>query len=294
MLIYGKKYSFPGKPMNQKKIPTGIKSLDSILHGGFPSGSLVLLEGEIGAGDFEFMLTTASRLLRYGDNNDACTIIPPKLCYLSFTRPTEDILKEVALSFPEYYAVMEESIQQNRIDFKDFSNAYFASSFIPQTWMSTMEKESTLDSLKWSAEEKNLVETLIEYLDENARGNIVIIDSLTALAQYCLNRMRWMDLIMFLRGLQRASKIWDGIIYAMLSEGIFSNSNQEEIAECFDGVIVFKWEQLGPSQRQRTMHFKKFRGVLPVLDEDNIVNFETQINSGKGFEVSNIKRVRGR
>lgn len=280
--------------MNLTKIPTGINSLDSILHGGFPSGSVVLLQGEIGAGDFEFALTTASRLLMCGEKNDSCTIIPPKLCYLSFTRPTEDILKEVELSFPEYYAVMEESIQQDRIEFKDFSNAFFASSFIPSTWISTEKIEPTFDSLKWSAEEKNLVETLVEYLDRNANGNIVIIDSLTALAQYCLNRMQWKDLIMFLRGLQRASKMWNGIIYALLSEGIFSNSKQEEIAECFDGAIVFKWEQLGPSQRQRTMHFKKFRGVLPALDEDNIVNFETQINSGKGFEVLNIKRVRGR
>lgn len=280
--------------MNQTKIPTGINSLDFILHGGFPSGSLVMLQGEIGAGDFEFALTTASRLLMCGEKNDSCTIIPPKLCYLSFTRSTEDILNEVELSFPDFYAVMKESIQQDRIEFKDFSNAYFASSFIPATWMSATRTEPTFESLKWSAEEKNLVETLVEYLDKNAKGNIVIIDSLTALAQYCLNRMQWKDLIMFLRGLQRVSKTWDGIIYAMLSEGIFSNSNQQEIAECMDGVIVFKWEQLGPSQRQRTMHIKKFRGVLPVLDGDDIVNFETQISSGKGFEVSNIKRVRGR
>lgn len=282
------------KTMIQTKIPTGIDTLDSILHGGFPSGSLVLLQGEIGAGDFEFALTTASRLLMCGKNSDSCTIIPPKLCYISFTRSTEDILKEAALSFPEYYAIMQESIKQDRIEFKDFSNAYFASSFIPTSWMSSDRMELTFESLKWSAEEKNLVDSLVEYLDQNAKGNIVIIDSLTALAQYCLNRMEWKDLIMFLRGLQRASKIWDGIIYTILSDGIFTNSNQQEIAECMDGVIIFKWEQLGPSQRQRTMHIKKFRGVLPLLDEDNIVNFEIQIGSGKGFEVSNIKRVRGR
>ncbi len=280
--------------MNQKKIPTGINSLDFILHGGFPSGSLVMLQGEIGAGDFEFALTSASRLLMCGENNDSCTIIPSKLCYISFTRSTEDILNEVELSFPGFYAVMKESIQQDRIEFKDFSNAYFASSFIPASWMSTTRMEPTFDSLKWSAEEKNLVETLVEYLDKNAKGNIVIIDSLTALAQYCLDRMEWKDLIMFLRGLQRVSKTWNGIIYALLSDGVFSNNCQQKIAECMDGVIVFKWEQLGPSQRQRTMHIKKFRGVLPVLDGDDIVNFETQISSGKGFEVSNIKRVRGR
>jgi len=61
-----------------------------------------------------------------------------------------------------------------------------------------------------------------------------------------------------------------------------------------DGVFVFNWEKLGPTQRNRIMYLKKFRGVLSLLDQDNIVNFETQISSQKGFEVSNIKRVRGR
>lgn len=135
--------------------------------------------------------------------------------------------------------------------------------------------------------------TLLEYLDKNAKGSIIIIDSLTALAQYCLERMEWNDLILFLRGLQKVSKIWDGLVYLVLSEGIFNKSQQEEISECMDGVMFFGWEKLGPSQRQRIMYIKKFRGVLPRLDQDNIVNFETQINSQQGFEVSNIKRVRG-
>ena len=106
--------------------------------------------------------------------------------------------------------------------------------------------------------------------------------------------MEWKDLIMFLRGLQKASKKWDGLVYTMLSEGIFEKNKQEEIQDCVDGVIVFEWDKQGSSKRQRIMYMKKFRGLLPVLDQDNIVNFETQINSQKGFEVSNIKRVRGR
>jgi len=59
-------------------------------------------------------------------------------------------------------------------------------------------------------------------------------------------------------------------------------------------VMVFEWDKQGASKRQRIMYMKKFRGLLPVLDQDNIVNFETQVSSQKGFEVSNIKRVRGR
>lgn len=279
--------------MKLTRIPTGIDSLDPVLDGGLPSGSLVLLLGEIGAGSFEFALTSSQSILMMYGKRDSITL-PGKLCYISFTRSKEDIMNEIAFSFPGYHDVLKNCMQQNRLEFKDFSDAYFARSFIPASWRKASREALSFESLKWSDEEKNLVDNVIEYLDKNANGSIVIIDSLTALAQYCLERMEWKDLTMFLRGLQRAAKIWDGIIYVILSEGIFNRNNQEELSECVDGVIVFEWEKIGPSQRQRIMYMKKFRGLMPVLARDNIVNFEIQISSRKGFEVSNIKRVRSK
>ena len=274
------------------RIPTGIESLDPLMQGGFPSGSLVLLLGEIGAGEFEFALTSCVRLLAAGEKQDGTA--PKKVCYISFTRSKEDVEKEIAFSFPSYYTVLQDSISKKKFEFKDFSNAYFARSFIPAAWRSSLTTELTFESLKWNDEQKNLVESLIDYLDKNAGGSIVIIDSLTALTQYCLESMDWGDLVMFLRGLQKASKIWDGLVYAILNEGILDRNKQEEISECMDGVMVFAWEKLGASQRQRVMYFKKFRGLLPGLTQENIVNFETQISPQKGFDVSNIKRVRGK
>ena len=270
--------------MELKKNPTGIDSLDPALQGGLPSGSLVLLLGEIGAGDFEFLVSSIARMVGRKD-----TGFSGKVCYVSFTRSKDDVMKEIAFSFPEFYNVIRDCLE-----FKDFSEAYFAQSFIPISWSSTSRKELTIESMKWDEEEENLMAGLIDYLDKNAKGSIVIIDSLTVLAQYCLTRMEWKDLIMFLRGLQRASKNWDGLIYTMLSKGIFETGRQEEIQECMDGVMIFEWDKQGASKRQRIMYMKKFRGLLPVLDQDNIVNFETQVSSQKGFEVSNIKRVRGR
>lgn len=262
-----------------KKIPSGIDSLDTVIDGGFPAGSMVLLLGELGAGDTEFMYTSAARLLSNG------SATPERICYISFTKSREDVLTELALSLPEYHETL-----RNRMEFKDFSGAYFARSSVPLSW--TTKKEISLNSLKWNGD-ANLIEALIRYLDENADDSIVIIDSLTALAQYCLENLKWRDLVMFLRGLQRISKRWNGIVYAILGDGIIERNKQEELAECADGVIVFEWGKLGTTRRQRFMHVKKFRGVLPLLDQDSIVNFETQIGIQKGFEVSNVKRVCG-
>lgn len=280
--------------MKLSRIPTGIDSLDYILQGGLPSGSLVLLLGELGAGDFEFAITSCVRLLSDQKKNDQNTLLPDKVIYISFTRSENDVMKEIAFSFPDFYEFLQKKIHEQKFEFKDFSDSFFAGSFIPASWLSSSETIPSIESLKWNEEKRNLMDALIAYLDKNAQNGLIIIDSLTAMAQYCLERIDWSDLILFLRGLQRVSKKWDGLIYAIFNEGIFQNNQQEEIMECMDGVFVFDWEKLGPTQRNRIMYLKKFRGLLPGMEHENIVNFETQITPQKGFEVSNVKRVRGR
>ena len=42
-------------PTLVKRIPTGVADLDGIVKGGFPSGSTVLLWGDVGAGTQEFV-----------------------------------------------------------------------------------------------------------------------------------------------------------------------------------------------------------------------------------------------
>ncbi len=280
--------------MNLSRIPTGIISLDQILQGGIPSGSLVLLLGELGAGDFEFAITSCVRSLMGQEKGDTKVSLPDKIIYISFIRSENDIMKEIAFSFPDFYKILLKNMQEHRFQFKDFSDSYFAGSFIPAAWLSGSEAASSIESLKWDDEKRNLIDALINYLDNNAKDSLIIIDSLTALARYCLERIDWSDLILFLRGLQRASKNWDGLIYAILNKGIFEDREQEEIMECMDGVLVYDWEKIGPAQRNRIMYLKKFRGLLAGVEQENIVNFETQISPQKGFEVSNIKRVRGR
>src|SRR5436853_6524395 len=104
----------PTPPMQVRKVPTGIADLDSIVNGGFPSGSTILLLGDIGAGMQEYVYTAASKtaLVRERPESrryylgDHCgdAEVPDHVCYVSFSRSKETILQDVPPSFNgDYY-----------------------------------------------------------------------------------------------------------------------------------------------------------------------------------------------
>ena len=104
--------------MKLGKIPTGIASLDPLIMGGIPSGSFVMLVGEVGTGNVEFACTSAIKLanlkndpVRYASVKEQIErdgkeylVIPEKICYISFSRSKDDILNEITRSFPPQFA----------------------------------------------------------------------------------------------------------------------------------------------------------------------------------------------
>ncbi|MDY6959834.1 MAG: RAD55 family ATPase [Halobacteriota archaeon] len=274
------------------KSPTGIESLDSVIGGGLPSGSLVLLLGDAGAGNIEFAYTSAVMLSRLTedkteDMQEKGLKIPEKVCYVSFIKSREDILGEIARIFSS----SDVEALLNNLNFKDLSSSYHKFSITPPSWIAS-EGESPLKAIK--ARDNGLLESLIGFLNENAKGNLVILDSVTNLVRASYgSSVDWNDLISFLEGLQRVSKKWDGIIYAILGTNILDVNKEAEIADCADGVMVFDWMQKGEFSRQQVMYVKKFRGLLPQLNKDNISKFETSITVPNGFEMKTVRIIRG-
>jgi KaiC/GvpD/RAD55 family RecA-like ATPase len=254
---------------DSKKMPTGISSLDPILDGGVPPGSVILFLGDLGAGSNEFVYSSMINLLdaqKKGDLKDKTA--PKELRYITFTRLKDDVRKEIVNSLHvDNVSQLVDSIQ-----FDDLSELYFDSSVVPDEWYSHSDLLTRMQ--KRSGHENVLVQlsNVINTTQSNTPNS-------------------WSNLTGFLRGLQRVSKQRDLSCYLLLTQGILSSAQEKELSDIADAVILFKWEESTGSRRQRVMYFEKFRGVMPHLEERDLVKFAVRISTTSGFEVSNIRVV---
>ncbi|NLI73966.1 MAG: recombinase RecA [Euryarchaeota archaeon] len=271
-------------------IPSGVADFDSIIKGGFPAGSVVLLAGGVGAGQVEFALTSAAKLsmvmqdptskgFLLGPAKDS--IMPEQICYITFSRSREDILQELEMSFnQEFYDAFQKVVK-----FKDFSSSYFSKTMVPRSWSG-----SDPTSLFSSSSNKNVLESLVDYLDENASRSMIVIDSLTDLVVSASIDIK--DLVAVLRGLQRISKKWKGVIYLVLTDDVLDKRMQNMIMDSVDGALVFEWSRYhNSSRRQRYMYVEKFISLLPHLDKERIARFATTVTARSGLVVIDAERI---
>jgi KaiC/GvpD/RAD55 family RecA-like ATPase len=273
-----------------KRIPTGVADFDSIIKGGMPIGSTVLLLGEIGAGQVEFAYTSAAKLALVKENPESSDYflghaarghkLPQKICYVTFSRSKEDVLQEIKVSFNvDFY----EAFKRNVI-FKDFSGVYFSKTLVPKSWGG---EASSIFEQKGN---ENILEALVNFMDENAPNSLMIIDSLTDLAVSANIEMN--DLVQVLRGMSRISKKWNGIVYMILTKDIVDDRRQRMIMDSVDGALVFEWSKFAmTSRRQRYLYVEKFMSILPHLDKERIARFATIVTAESGLVVIDTERV---
>lgn len=278
---------------SMKKIPTGVSDLDSIIKGGLPAGSVVLLFTEIGAGGVEFTYTSSAKILRVKEDpdklhlilGDECkkSILPEQIHYITFSRAKEDILDEVKMSFnQDYYDAIEENL-----NIRDLSSAYFKRTMVPSNWAVDEDHAHLFNDDGGS----NLLEELVDFLEENAEDNIVIIDSLTDLLTN--STIEKDKLVTVIKGIRRASKKWGGIIYLLLSKGIVDRSLEYLLIDSVDGLLNFEWSKSKhTSQRQRYMTVEKFMSVLPHLKREKISRFTAEVTDYAGYHVINYEKIR--
>ncbi|MEN6395648.1 MAG: ATPase domain-containing protein [Methanoregula sp.] len=267
------------------RMPTGITSLDPILDGGIPTGTMILLLGEIGAGHYEFAYSsTINTLEAMTRPQEPGTMGPSKILYITFTRIEADVRHEILHSFHA------EGVNEDMagIRFEDLSDLYFDRSIVPDAWYS---RSNTLTRLEKRSEHANIFVRLTEIFDAAEPNSMIILDSITDIATQTAFPNLWADLTGFLRGLQRLSKTKNFTVHLLLSKGIIEPAKESELSDISDAVFLFRWEESTGSRRQRVMYFEKFRTVMPHLEEQDLVKFAVRISITGGFEVSNIRMV---
>ena len=269
----------------KQRMSTGISSLDPILDGGVPPGSVILLLGDLGAGNYEFAYSSIVNNLDPAKAGSGKGYQAPKeICYITFTRVKEDIRNEILQSF--HMDGLDRMVETIR--FEDLSEHYFDNTVVPDEWYSHSD---VFTRLQKRTGQEGIFVRLSKVIDTIQPGSLVILDSVTDLATQSSHTDAWNNLAGFLRGLQRVSKKRDITSYLLLSSGILDSSRERELADIADAVLLFRWEETQGARRQRVMYFEKFRGVMPHLEERDLVKFAVRISVTSGFEVSNIRVI---
>src|SRR5437870_11175238 len=145
------------------KVSTGIAALDSIVDGGFPSGSTILLLGDVGAGMQEYVYTASAKTSLVNERpqarhyylGDHCdhSELPHQVCYVTFSRSKEIILQELATSFNgDYYRAF-----RDHTVLRDFSCMYFWHCVLPAWW--------TVQAVVFDLPATIILEELVDFLD---------------------------------------------------------------------------------------------------------------------------------
>lgn len=276
------------------RIPFGVSQLDEIIGGGAPPGSVVLLAGDAGAGAREFCYTAATINglshgdaelfdLHYGEVSDRATI-PDGIHYVSFTTSGDELRQEIEFTMSE--EIVRAGVES--VNFADFSQEYFQLSAIPREWYT--RKTQSITDLGKGSDRRDVLEALGEYLNENASGNLVVIDSITDLARAPNEHLSWSDITLLVKGLQKASLAWDGLILVLVNQEALTDQEMGSLMGAADGTLAFEWET-GGNERDRVMFVREFRGVLSRLEQEDIIRFETEIRDA-GFDISNVRKIR--
>ncbi len=283
-----------------ERYSTGVVSFDSVLKGGIPVGSLVLMLTDEGAGAQEFAFTSAAKLSLVRDKPDMKQFafgdfyshmqFPKQVTYVSISRARTDVQLEIDASFDPDLA----DAFKRHVRFMDFSPSFFHGSGVPAHWLQLVDAKE--DEYAFDEDEDDVRfydptgTLLIDVVEESAKDGMVYIDALTDMV--INHKMDNQDMMMVLKGMRRVLHEWRGVIFFILHKGVLPPMEETRFKDCFDAVMNFEWI-VSPtsSKRQRYLYFEKFGGVLPILNREDIVRFSTEISYSSGFVVVNAERI---
>ncbi|MCI4364560.1 MAG: RAD55 family ATPase [Thermoplasmata archaeon] len=276
------------------RVPTGVPDFDYIT-GGMPTGSVVLLWGEAGAGHQEFALTSAVHLMLHYDlprlhefylgSAKGPFVYPEGVVYISTSRSKDQVLDEVRGSFDPTYG----EVLGRHLTFLDLSREYFQDTVVPSSWSAVPSPLLGARSPTVGADGGPL-RALADGIDPAAGRKLVIVDSLTDLL--VRRGVDAGDLITLLKGLRRRAKEWNAVVYLILSEGVAPSAVEQAVIDSVDGVLHFTWTTSpSHSHRQRTMLIEKFMPILARVPAEYHGRFVIRVGSVNGLVTTQYERI---
>lgn len=282
------------RPPPEPRVPTGVADFDH-LSGGVPSGSVVLLWGEAGAGHQEFALTSAAHLMLFYDDPVMHRFYlgaargpfryPKGIVYVSTSRSKEQLLAEVDNAFDETYR----EVLRRHLTFHDLSPSYFVDSVVPSSWASV--GGSLLGGTTTPpGGGTGPLGSVAQAVEADGPNNLVVVDSLTDLL--VRRNVESEELLALVKGLRRHAKAWGGLVYLLLTRGVAPPAVEAALVDSVDGALAFTW-QSSPhhSFRQRTMVIEKFLPVLARIPPEQQGRFVIKVSQVSGLVTTQYERI---
>ncbi|MFP4558262.1 MAG: RAD55 family ATPase [Archaeoglobaceae archaeon] len=259
------------KEWGMKKFPTKLDFLDDKIEGFYPG--FVILHGVVGAGSTEFALTF---LMNNSDSDEEVN-----LYYIAIAKTKEEVLREIKLVFPE-----EKSKRLiDNLNVITLAEDYFKGSIVPLRWIS--DRKLTMNELKSG---RDILTSLAETVEQCEEKSIILMDSITDLARIAGERIKWNDLVDLINGLKKICVNNDTLMLSLLTSDALEKEKEEELMDQGDGVLIFEWSMQEDSI-ERWLYFRKFTGILPLLEQEGILKYNVSIDPELGFTISNTVRV---
>ncbi|MFB6360860.1 MAG: RAD55 family ATPase [Halobacteriales archaeon] len=274
------------------RLPFGVRRLDALCGGGAPAGSLVMVAGEPGAGARAFLSTTVlvnglartdpQRFeLTYGELADGATE-PEEIHYVTLTAGRASLEREWREAFDQ--AMVTAGLKA--VSVADLSAQYFAG--IDLQIRGDTEKIGYLPE-EQPAGDRVLLDTLTEYLEAHGPAGLIAVDSLTDLGTLPEEQSTWREIAVLLRAIRRAADDWGGLVLLLVDPATVSARTLAQLRSAVHGTLRFEWAT-GGYEMDRTLVIEQFRGVLPTIDAEDLVRFETRIDED-GFTLSDVRKI---
>ncbi len=282
-----------------ERVPLGVPDLDIRLGGGVLPGYSVLSMGGIGTGYREFIFTAAA----VHGSHQLGSIIPDSVdvyqqssahrwpddvCYLSLTQTEaqfkrellhviESSWAEIALDGLTFHSVVDEFLSLSTI------------AQLTQTEPGDGPLATPVDPEISDADYRQFLRTIGDMLLDRPEHSFIIIDGMTELLSALTKTFDWQEMFFVLAALRKTIVERNTVLLTPVERSLLTGREYSVLVNSFDGVLEFRWDRANHTRR-RLMTMQKFRELLATAGEDELAQFELDLEWG-GVGIKKIRKI---